>query len=157
MGRDSGVGGVSIGFERSDDFLRRTGPSPEAGKSAGWRSGKRDKSAISHGFVRLGAVWRVDIHGSWSNAWSGGLTRVLALGDARRRFGCCKLALERFLGQDRQVVGGGVMRDSENCIGDLRRCRDMELDDNDGESEDQMCAASRRGRIGAGLYMRRMQ
>jgi len=68
MGRDSGVEDTSIGLERSDDFLRRTGPSPDGGKPEECRSGMRDKSAISHGFVRLGAVWRVDIHGRWSKA-----------------------------------------------------------------------------------------
>jgi hypothetical protein len=142
-----------MGLERRDDFLRRTGPSPDGGRSAEWRSGIRDKSAISHGFVRSGAVWRVDIHGSWSNACSGALTRELPLGEARRRLGCCKLGFERFLGQDRQVVGGGVMRDSKTCIGDLRRCRGMESEVSEEEVEDQTSAASRRGRIGFGLYM----
>lgn len=33
MGRESGVEDTSIGLERSDDFLRRTGPSPDEGKS----------------------------------------------------------------------------------------------------------------------------
>jgi hypothetical protein len=99
-------------------------------------------------------VWRVDIQGSWSNACSGALTRKLPLGEARRR---CELAFERFRGKDRQVFGGGVMRDSERCTGDLRRCRGMGSSVRDEESEDQMCAVPRRGRIGFGLYMGRMQ
>jgi hypothetical protein len=105
IGRISGVEDGSIGLERSDDFLRRTGPSSDGGKSGEWKSGIRDKSAISHGFVRSGAVWRVDIHGSWSNACSGAVTRILPLEEARRRLGCCKLVLERFLGQERQDYG----------------------------------------------------
>ena len=104
IGRVSGVD-ASIGLERSDDFRRRTGPSPDGGKSGESKSGIRDKSAISHGFVRSGAVWRVDIHGSVSNACSGAVRRILPLGEARRRLGCRKLLFERFLGQERQVYG----------------------------------------------------
>jgi len=148
IGRVSGVEDASIGLERSEDFRRRTGPSPDGGKRGELRSGIRDKSAISHGFVRSGAVWRVDIHGSVSNACSGALRRILPLGEARRRLGCCKLFFERFLGQERQVVGGGVMRDSEKWIGDLRRCRGMESDVGGEKSEDQMNGESRRGSIG---------
>lgn len=121
VGKVSSVEERSIGLERSDDFLRRTGPKLEEGRSAKWRSGIRDKSAISHGLVRSGAAWRVDIQGRWSKAWSGALTRPLALGEVRRRFGCCELGFERLLGDDRQG-GAGVMHDSERWIGELRRC-----------------------------------
>jgi hypothetical protein len=111
VGKVSSVEERSIGLERSDDFLRRTGPKLEEGRSAKWRSGIRDKSAISHGLVRSGAAWRVDIQGRWSKAWSGALTRPLALGEVRRRFGCCELGFERLLGDDRQGYGTNRVRE----------------------------------------------
>ena len=65
-GGDSGEDGaesklVPIGLDRSEVLRRRTGPGPG---SAG--SGRRERSAMSHGFVSSGAASSAVIQGSWS-------------------------------------------------------------------------------------------
>lgn len=73
-GGDSGdEGGVAIGFDRKDVFLRRTGPGAESPLG----SGIRERSAISHGLACSGALSSAEIQGSWSKTWRDGRsTRV---------------------------------------------------------------------------------
>ncbi len=59
---DIDTGDASNEFERSEDLLRLTGPSPDEENS-----GKRERSAMSQGLTISGATSRLDIHGSSSN------------------------------------------------------------------------------------------
>lgn len=92
----------SIGVDRSEDFLVRTGPGPDVSWSYGG-SGMRERSAISHGFVNSGAASKVEIHGRSSKAVAGAVTRKLTRGGTRRRRGKWVFVFGRLRGQEEQV------------------------------------------------------
>jgi len=72
------------GLDRRDVFRRRTGPGPEGGASEREETGRRERSAISHGLVRSGDESKEAIQGKSSKACDWGVTRHSRVGRRRR-------------------------------------------------------------------------
>ena len=115
--RESRIGRWDVDFEearglyRSDVFRLRTGPTPEAGSSERGGTGRRERSAISHGLLLVvawvisGDVSKEAIQGKSSKACGWGVSRHSRVIARRRRLGDCGLVGMNFGRPWEDIVG----------------------------------------------------